>query len=252
MAGRFFSDNGKDFYFDISVGRYRDCSSVVKFGYAQNVSTNAVVTVWAASGRWVRLNSAEQLTLQSSHSLESVNGAINFLIQGLDKDFNEIQEVVFSNGTNPVTTDQSFLRAPRVFAISAGAYLTNTGNITIKASSSGSIQAYIPESKGQTQQLIFTTPKGYSLLVTDIYLSSVKNSGGQQPIVNFDAVVNGSGLAQRILFSSKIDTGIFPESNYHQTVMTELPEKSDLEITVISNQANTEVYSRIYGIQFKK
>jgi hypothetical protein len=135
------------------------------FGFSTTVGSTAQGPLWegltSSGGTYAYPSSASQLTLVSSSASDTT--ALSVQIQGLDANFNILNETIALNGTTPVTTVNSFFRI-NAMVITNG---TNVGTITAKIGST--LYAQINPTIGSTQMSIYTVPAGY-----DFYLYYVQ------------------------------------------------------------------------------
>ena len=95
----------------ISRGHSLGYRTLYKFGYNPDVDTQEE-TVWGNSGDYVWLDSAVTMFVSSTSADDNGTGtgARTILIQGLDEDYNEIEETITLNGQTQVATQLSYLR----------------------------------------------------------------------------------------------------------------------------------------------
>ena len=119
----------------ISRGHAEGYRLLYKFGY--NPDVNGVEeTVWAEGGNYPWLDNAVTMFVSSSSANDTSGGtgANTILIQGLDEDYNEIEETVVLNGQTQVATQLSYLRVYRSYVTLAGSAGTSGGTISIASS----------------------------------------------------------------------------------------------------------------------
>lgn len=160
-----------DFYLEVAKGNIEGHSAVNKFGH--NPAATSGDDIWGGSGRYVFFPTAGVLidivSTADSDNGATATGALTVIVQGLDENWDFVEELVTMNGTTPVTTmTTTFVRLFRAFVQIAGANETNDGAITAYARSTGSgvtagdVGIYITVDSGQTQQCIYTIPAGKS------------------------------------------------------------------------------------------
>ena len=89
-------------------------------------------------------------------------GAWNVTIEGLDVNWNRINETVQMDGQNNVTTVEEYIRVNHVYTREAGSSEWNEGTISI-TSGSNILSTIIP-THGEDQQALFSVPANFSLL----------------------------------------------------------------------------------------
>jgi len=141
-----------------------------KFGYNENVGTS-FEDVWVVGGNISFLSAADTMDVVSDDAADTNSagtGLRKVRLQGLDGDYNFVDEVVDLAGTTPVTTTNSFIRVFRAFSVETGSGEVNAGVISITDTTGGSDQAQILAGDGQTLQAIYTTRAGYYGYVTGV------------------------------------------------------------------------------------
>jgi len=172
MAQSTFSmtQHGRHEPFDLQVsrGQVPYHQPVEIFGYSTSVGSTALGPTWEgltlSGGAYAYPSSASQLTIVSTSSSDT--SALSIAVQGLDANYNLLSEVIALNGTNNVTTVNSYLRINGLYCTNG----TNVGVITAKISST--IYAQINAGVGQTQMSIYTVPVGYTF-----YLAHLQANG---------------------------------------------------------------------------
>jgi len=153
----------------IAAGSVTGYKAIHKFGRNPNVG-NAPETVWMYGGKYQYLDvgAASTLYAYSANAQDSASGtgARTITIQGLDNNFNEIEETVTVGGA---ATTLEFLRVYRAFVATAGSLNTNIGDVLISTASGGggTVLADIGTvgtgstfGLGQTQLALYTVPAG--------------------------------------------------------------------------------------------
>jgi len=131
------------------------------FGFSTNVGSTAQGPLWEgltpSGGAYAYPSSASQLTIVSTSTSDT--SALSVQVQGLDANFNILNETIALNGTTAVTTVGSFLRINNMIVTNG----TNVGVITAKISST--TYAQINAGIGATQMSIYTVPAGYEFFL---------------------------------------------------------------------------------------
>lgn len=153
----------------IAAGSVTGYKAIHKFGRNPNVG-NAPETIWMYGGKYVYLDvgAASTLYAYSADAQDSASGdgARTITIQGLDNNFNEIEETVTVGGA---ATTLEFLRVYRAFVATAGSLNTNKGDVLISTASGGggtvladigTIGTGSTFGLGQTQLALYTIPAG--------------------------------------------------------------------------------------------
>lgn len=232
--GNLLSSFGAAANIPIASGLVDGYSAIHKFGRNPNVG-NVPETIWMHGGIYQYLGVGSDSTVYA-YSASSDDGAGNdgaqtITVQGLDNDFNLIEETITVNGA---ASTASFLRVYRAFVATAGVLTTNDGNILIStaAAGAGTVLADIgvigggqTTGLGQTQLALYTIPAGKTGYLTTWNV-------GVAPMNN---AVTVTLLARELdggaPFRSKdiIDTvGGYTTQNY--SIPIRFPEKTDIEV----------------------
>lgn len=241
--------------YEVALGKHINATTWNKFGYNQDVDTGGEETVWSPSGLFQRMSSADTLNIVSSSTNDanpSGTGARGVVIYGVNENRESQTEVVFLNGTTPVTTTNQWLGVNRVSVFSAGSGQQNAGTITVTDTTGGTTQAEMPATQGTTQQAIFFTQAGYTALMDFLYINVNKVSGGGSPRITikgyvFSAVSN----AEYEVYRTTIDTN---SDNIVQITPPQpfvVGEKSIVEFRASSDTNNSIVSIRFSLIEVK-
>lgn len=159
---------------DITHGGISSVKTVGKYGSNDAVGTGAYEDIWKYTTDLSYLTSAETLSIVSgtaNDDKDSGTGARAITVQGLDNDWNEIEEYILLEGLSPVTTQKSYLRVNRAFVEEVGNVGTNDGLITMTASTAGTVQGVIAAGEGQTQQTHYSVPAGRTGYISKIWVN---------------------------------------------------------------------------------
>ena len=157
----------------ISAGGLEGYSGVHKYGAVYGTALSTFSTVWtaadtSATALYPWTHSAGTLSVVSSGSGASSDTS-DVTIQGLDANYNFVEETLTLTGTTPVVGSTSFTRVNRAFMNTA----TNVGKI--QASIGGTVVTEIGAGFGQTLQCFYTIPAGKTGYMTNINASASKN-----------------------------------------------------------------------------
>jgi len=215
---------GGDTQFDLNVaaGITTQLANVHKFGAV--VTTSATYdTVWSFGGPYTFPSTAGIITASSTSTQDAPGqtGALTVRLQGLDANYNEVEEDFTLNGIVGVAGTVEFLRTHRAFVLTGNNDNNNVGNINF--THSVGVTCQIAAGMGQSQVTFYTIPAGKSG-----YLRS------------FAATMNKNQENTVRLFQKKPDGGVFRlaselnlyNSNMHTTYSIPLyfTEKTDIEV----------------------
>ena len=147
-----------DIFFNIGRELVRGTKTINIFGYNSNVGTN-FIPLWENNTAYTFPNQALNMTANSTSASDT---NVTLKIEGLDENYDEIEDFVTLNGTTQVPIGTPFFRINNVITIEGNA----VGNTTI--SSAGTIYAKIRAGEGKNQASIFTVPRGHNFLLNRI------------------------------------------------------------------------------------
>lgn len=242
-----------DIDFAVGLGAIKGYTGFRKFGV--NSAVSGTEDVWGQGGVMVWPDTATVVSVVSSSAEDdpagagTSTGAHEVTIQGLDADYNSVQETVTMSGTTPVVTTQTFLRANRMFIGECGSADTNVGNIT--ASIGGNVQESIRASEGQSSVLLYTVPAGY-IFMLNYYGVGVGRMGGSADanirgqIRLYDNTVADASEHQgwRTISNLYLYNG---QEHVNKRTVTILPEKTDLRVQVTLSTGTTQAHAIVGG-----
>ena len=210
---------------EIAHRRASGASQVQLFGFNRTIET-AYETVWN-NGGGIYTFPTEPLTM----TLVSTSAAdtMPVLIQGLDKNYQPIDDIVTLNGTTAVTTSIPFFRINNA-VILAG---ENAGDISIN--NGGSTYAYIESEHGSSQGIIYTTPADKSLYVSTAHFTSGTVNGNKY-LISRACQVSSNGRVVHF-WESTFQQDIM----FNVTVPFRVPPRTDFTIEAKSSSNSNEL-----------
>ena len=209
-----------------------------KFGKTQSLASSATnEAIWSSGGDYTGFpTQTETLSIVSASASDT---AKTLTIQGLDANFDSIEETVTLTGQTPVLTTKAFHRAPRAF-IASGAI--NVGDITINHSTTtANVFAVLPATYGQTQICAFTVPNNCNCLIKGISIQLSRAAGlAGSALVSTRVRLSGE-TDFRAREISEITTSAPGGYRYEGGIF--LPEKTDIKIMVESISGNSSSFS---------
>ena len=237
----------------VSRGHSQGYRSLYKFGYNPDVDTTEE-TVWGNAGDYIWLDSAVTMFVSSTSANDSGTGigARTILIQGLDEDYNEIEETITLNGQTQVATQLSYLRVYRSFVTLAGSNEGTSGVIYIGSSgATGGVpnsSVYASISIGnQTQIAAYTVPAGYTLYIDEINFTAAVSQAQKLVHCKFNSRDYESNVF-RTRFVQVIQSNQLIQSFKYPQGFT---EKTDLECRVSTDTTNTAIGASFQGVLIK-
>jgi hypothetical protein len=219
------SAQGKLWFFQIAQGLIAGHRAVFKAGYNPSIANNTEESLWSHSViyPWASWGAGGTLSCASA----SASDVGTLYITGLKaSDWTEVSEQVTLNGTTPVVTTNSFIR---INSLSFSGADTNVGEIHVYRN--GATVGYIGAGEGQGQMAQFSVPAGYTAYI----LNGNANMGkGNDGFGKFKYRMYGGSFQTAmtfLLFQSTFD--------YKFEAPLALPEKSDLDVTMLASVSGT-------------
>ena len=161
----------------VAKSRVPNAAHVHKFGYNAAIST-ATETVWTYGGAYNWLGAATILKITSNSTDDDVAGigALTVVIEGLDANYEEISETVILTGQVSKNTTKEYLRAHRMYVVTAGTSLTNVGELfaftgahtTGDPDVATTVHTHVAAGAGQTLQAFYTVPANKEALLYEL------------------------------------------------------------------------------------
>lgn len=216
---------------DIASGDVPGTSSVFVHGYNSAFANGAEESFWGNSSLypWSTWDSytgtGTTLDLVSSNAGDTQT----ILLDGLDENFEPLQESVTLTGVTPVTTTGTFMRMNTMY-ITAGSS-TNAGTITAVPTGTATVVEQINPNLGAAQNAQYTIPAGYTGYVMQ---GAAQIGKGQDGTLYFKTRPFGS------VFNTQFVVLLYQDTfNYKFTIPFAVPEKTDLDVTMIASSSGT-------------
>jgi hypothetical protein len=237
----------------IARGHTAGYRALYKFGYNPDVN-GTEETVWAEGGNYPWIDNAVTMFVSSSsvNDASGGTGANTIIIQGLDEDYNEIEETVVLNGQTQVATQLSYLRVYRAFVTLAGSSGTSGGTIYIGSSGAsggvpnGTVYANLGLGN-QTQIAAYTVPAGYTLYLDDINFTAGISQAGKVATCSFVSRGVGSNVFRTRFINVLQSNQLITKFEYPQPYT----EKTDLECRVRTDSSNNAIGASFQGVLIK-
>ena len=213
----------------VAAGHFDGLSHIHKFGAVPAMSQNETGTIWDVDDTtypWSSFATASTLTVDRANASDADKV---IYIEGLDADYNVINETVTLTSATGNATSKSFIRVYRAYMVDGS--VTNVGNIDIKVSTT--VVARITAGKGQTLMAVYTVPAGYTAYI--LKGACTCQSGADATGNMF--VRYGGQASFRVGHTFEVAGG--GEYTYDFPVPIPIPEKSDIDVraSVRSNNA---------------
>ena len=217
---------------EIAHRRVDGATQVQLFGFNRSIATAYETVFNNGGGVYTFPTEALTMTLVSS----SASDTMPVLIQGLDSNYQPIDNIVTLDGTTSVTTAIPFYRINNA-VILAG---ENAGDISI--TNGGTTYAYIESEHGSSQGIVYTTPADKSLYVSTAHFTSGTVNGNKY-LFSRACQVSSNG---RVIH--------FWESTFSQNIMFNVtvpfrvPPRTDFTIEGKSSSNTNELSVYIGGV----
>lgn len=183
-----------DIHDEIAIGLRSGAFRYQKFGYRDVVNesdNDAFVIANDSTNTPTIMTSAGSYTVTYTNTSDGANtgagatGALTLLFDHLDEN-GERELITHTLGTDG-SDETSFtgLGINRIRVTSTTSANANVANITITATTGGSVQAFIPAGQGVTQQLLFHTPTNARSVLKHLKLNGYKLAAGTAPVFVF-------------------------------------------------------------------
>ena len=169
----------KPFIYDVVEGNVAGASPVKRFGHNTDIGAGWE-TLYHLNQLYVYLPVAQRLKVISSSANDTPGntGARTLFLQGLDANYNDINETITLNGNvGHVETNETYLRLFTAYVVTAGVAEGNVGDILIKDNAEVVTIDEIHAGEGQTHTAIWTVPAGYTAYINRVFFSEATNKG---------------------------------------------------------------------------
>jgi hypothetical protein len=217
----------ESFGLSLAMGRNDpEYSFIHKFG-SNLALAGTPETIWSAGGLypWSSLTAAQPLFVLSTDGGDTST----LTIQGLDANYDSVEETITLTGATAVTTVTPFLRVFRMQYSDE-----NAGTITARlGSGTGTIVAQVDAGIAQTLMAVYTIPRQKTGFLMNYTASTGKGDDASVDLFIRDPAING--------FRLKSETKVY-QSSFRQefTMPLVLPEKSDIDFRATTTSANSD------------
>ena len=202
-------------YLGLGAGIYDGLNSIHVMGYNPDVDNGTEPeTIWNGGGLypWSAFATAGTLDISS----DSLSESVSVVLDGLDANYQPIQETVTLSGTTPVTTTNSYIRLNKMTCTSL-----NIGAITAdKGVTVGKVDA----GQGSSMSGIYTVPAGHTAF---LLCGDATAQKGRDAQVRFYARYFGMGFV--VAHMAETYQNFY---RYDFPIPIKLPEKTDLDVRV--------------------
>lgn len=234
------------FSVNIALGNLPGASLINKFGRNPNVPTGSFVPVTLLGNNNWQLQAPTAVRIKAGGNAADTAagaGAREITIQGLDTNFEEVEEAVATAGaaaSSPTTTQ--FWRVYRMWVSGVGTYGgANVGNITVENAAGGTDLIQILANTGQTQFAAWTVPGNKQAILVSAFFNveGTKPADIQVFALEDIDIVAAPMRSKRLFFHVDGITGDFPYlPNSSSNVV---PPKTDVWVEAQGSGQNTQV-----------
>lgn len=228
----------EEFDLNVARGKTRGATSIHKFGATPVQSINTTATIWDKSDTlypWSAFDTPGVLVAAQVGAGD--NGKV-VTIQGLDSNWDLIEEDFTLSSTGTVTGNKIFRRVYRGF-VKSGA--TNVGQLNF---SRGGVQVLrITAGLGQTLMAIYTIPNGYTGY---LYQGTATAQAGADATGFMMVRYNSVGQSFRVGHTFEVD-GAGGQYFYKFAFPQELPQHSDIDVR-LTTRSNNGRYTAAFDV----
>lgn len=244
-----------NYQLETSKGLYPKHEAVYKFGF-NPVVKNTEELIWYHSGAYVYPDqNGQKIYISSTDANDTAagTGARTVQIQGLDANYDQVDEIVSLAGQAQVESSLDYIRVHRVRVESTGT--SNDSEGTIYAADSGS-SAGVPTGNvyanlgGGNQSLLalYTVPRNHTLYLDDVNFGAGISTGNVFATVRFNirSFTEGEGDAFRTVYINTVQSASLV---YKFEYPLALPEKTDIQMTAeISSNVDSSISASFQGV----
>jgi len=244
FKGRTLTNPNRDFLLEVARKNVEGFSAGDKFGFNSDIGIGTEDIV-SQGGTVNILSSGSQLAVKSSDVNDDAGdaGANTVKLFYLDTNFVEQNEIIIMNGQNLVNTvATNILRPFRMIVTSAGASLSNEGNIELVNTGDTLTFLQIDALENQTLSTFFTVPAGKTMYILDWIIASGRT--GKEALCKLQATADNDGTNLPGLFATKkILTLTASSQQLSFPAPLCLKERVDIKVRATGTGANTPVSS---------
>lgn len=232
---------------EIRIGRRGGVNGWTKFGAKDGLTAAGGDEVIWPSGAFTPLTTASTFTIAYTQANDgsAANGAKTIYVQYIDTNGLPASAVHTLGSDGSDETSFSGLGINRAAVSSSGSTQTNGSDITITATTGGSVQAVIPAGESVTEQCIFFVGSNHDAIVKYLWWNLLKTTGGSSPKVTIKGWAFNRAVATKYLvFSADIDTSVENTNFIDEPVGFNLSPTDVLYFTANTDANSTNVKLR--------
>lgn len=236
----------------VAKGNIPQTASLYKFGYNPDVN-GSLETISLMGGIYVYPAALMNVYASSSNADDTLlgPGVRTIKLEGLDGDYNHVEEIIELAGQTQVQSANQYLRVNRSYVLTAGTlggaqgtiYIADTGAVAGIPSNDIYAQFSVEH---QTQQAVYTVPAGFSLYIDDIIFTTAMSIANKKAELSLVVREFNSVFREKMKHVFQSNEGRFPYQYFEK-----VPEKSDIELRAITDSSNNALSGTFQGILVK-
>jgi hypothetical protein len=162
------------FGYSIGKGLFSNMKQASIFGRSNVLAGDVITDVTTIPGLVTYVfpnNNGQAMEIVSDNAADT---DVVYLIEGLDANFDEIQEVVTVNGTTPVTLVNEYARVNNIGNVGTKA---NAGRVSVQDVGGGNTYSAASARSQESNVGVYTVPRGYEASILQVIQSMQKASG---------------------------------------------------------------------------
>lgn len=234
---RFELLKSSDYWKAAAQGLIPGASVVEKYGRLPAIGTGSgILSVWPGTVGATYPFQSGTFTIEGFSGAAADSDALNtgmeqVTVEGLDTNWVAQTSTFLTNGVGVVAIPGTWRRVFRAYGTLG---VTNLGDITIRITGAGAVQAIIEADYGQTYQAIYTVPLGKTAQLlkwgANITDSNITSFGETALFARLE------GLPFRARDTNPCSTTSVPRETQGSVI---LPEKTDIDLRIMSVSANS-------------
>jgi len=255
---RYTQENIGDFHDEVSKGRVENHFYYMKWG-KNNLTTKDVPEMIINQGGFYNWRYTQELVSFVSDSAEDDDtpggtGWRKIHIQGLDENYNLIEDIISLDGLTPVNTNLEFMFIRRVQATQEGTLVgsagVNVGTITATGVTTADTYCVISPGVGSTQLCADIVPAGQSLYVHQIVITTRKTQVGSDPQVGVKLFIQSPEGSKRQFFEEFIlDSSANGTLELLPSFSHRIPEKTRWWFEAVSDTNLADISGTVNGFR---
>jgi len=209
-------------------------------------------SVWNVGGTFLFPATTQQMEIVSSSASDSETGPgiQKVLIQYLDHNYDSYTVTMTVTGvTESSTTATNIYRINRFEAYDTEKSTSVAiGTISIRALGNTPVYSQIAVGQTRARNAAYSVPNGYSLYITNISGSAIRNTSGADVVFTFESTYNTKSNVQRDFFTPMFEFAAEDGTAVFQfDIPIRIPETADIQVEALSTSSNITVITNMRG-----